>query len=186
LLSGKPFKTIENLKVSIKGETTASARYAVFVRKARLDGKITIANLFVAASISEAIHAANHKKVLESLDEKIESFVPQFEVQTTEENLQSAIDGESYEVNSMYPIFISDARDENVAKAKESFTWSFNTEKKHQGFYTKCLDALKNKTENTLPSGYVVCPTCGNTFEKKAVDTRCSFCQTRKGKFIDI
>jgi hypothetical protein len=38
----KPVKTIQNLKAGIKGETTASAKYAAFAQKARAEGKSTI------------------------------------------------------------------------------------------------------------------------------------------------
>lgn len=79
----KPVKTIADLKDGIKGETTASAKYAAFAQKAREEGNDTIAKLFDAASRAEAIHAANHTKVLEKLGEKMESFTPEYEVKTT-------------------------------------------------------------------------------------------------------
>lgn len=97
----KPVKTIENLKTGIKGEATASAKYAAFAQKASEEGYNTIAKLFEAASKSESIHAANHRKVLEGLGEKMEEFTPEFEVKTTAENLQAAIDGETYEVTTL-------------------------------------------------------------------------------------
>ena len=133
----KPEKTIENLKAGIKGETTASVKYAAFAQKARAEGSEAIAKLFEAASKAESIHAANHKKVLEELGEKMEDFKPEFDVKTTAENLQTAIDGETYEVSTMYPRFLADAKAEKVDKAVKSFTWAFDTEKKHQQFYTK-------------------------------------------------
>src|SRR5665647_706650 len=98
----KPVKTVENLKGGIKGESTASAKYAAFAQKAREEGNDTIAKLFDAASKSESIHAANHRKVLEALGEKMDDFKPEFEVKTTAENLQAAIEGETYEVATMY------------------------------------------------------------------------------------
>ncbi|KKW30268.1 MAG: Rubrerythrin, partial [Candidatus Uhrbacteria bacterium GW2011_GWD2_52_7] len=45
---------------------------------------IKIAKLFDAASKAEAIHAANHKKVLEGLGVTMDDFTPEFEVKTTE------------------------------------------------------------------------------------------------------
>src|SRR5665647_2068824 len=131
----KPVKTIENLKAGIKGESTASAKYAAFAQKAREEGNDTIAKLFDAASKSESIHAANHRKVLEALGEKMDDFKPEFEVKTTAENLQAAIEGETYEATTMYPQFLADAKAENVEKATKSFTWAFDTEKKHAAFY---------------------------------------------------
>jgi rubrerythrin len=181
-----PVKTIENLKAGIKGETTASARYAAFAQKAREEGNDTIAKLFDAASKSESIHAANHTKALESLGEKMDEFKPEFEVKTTAENLQAAIDGETYEVTTMYPQFLTDAKAEKVEKAVKSFTWASDTEKKHQQFYSKALEALKLNSEKTLSFEYAVCPVCGNTYEKGKMDEKCAFCQTGKEKFIII
>ncbi|MFA6403611.1 MAG: ferritin family protein [Salinivirgaceae bacterium] len=182
----KPVKTIENLKAGIKGETTASAKYAAFAVKAREEGNDTIAKLFDAASKSEAIHADNHKKVLESLGEKMDEFTPEFEVKTTAENLQAAIEGESYEVTTMYPQFLADAEAEKVEKATKSFNWAMDTEKKHNEFYTKALAALNASAENTLPFEYAVCPVCGNTYDATNMDEKCDFCQTGKEKYIMI
>ena len=182
----KPVKTIENLKAGIKGETTASAKYAAFAEKARAEGLDTVAKLFDAASKAESIHAANHLKVLEGLGEKMEEFKPEFEVKTTAENLQAAIDGESYEVATMYPQFLADAKAEKVEKAVKSFTWAFDTEKKHQVFYQKALAAVQTNAENTLPFEYAVCPVCGNTYDKATIEEKCDFCGTSKDKFIKI
>jgi rubrerythrin len=182
----KPTKTIENLKAGIKGETTASAKYAAFAQKANEEGLDTIAKLFEAASKSESIHAANHTKALEELGVKMEEFKPEFEVKTTAENLQAAIDGESYEVSTMYPQFLADAKAEKVEKATKSFTWAMDTEKKHLQFYTNALEALKANAEKTLPFQYAVCPVCGNTYDNAKVDEKCAFCQTPKEKFIVI
>jgi rubrerythrin len=181
-----PVKTTENLKAGIKGETTASAKYAAFAQKAREEGYDTIAKLFDAASKSESIHAANHAKVLEALGEKMDEFKPEFEVKTTAENLQAAIDGESYEIATMYPQFITDAKTEKVDKAVKSFTWAFDTEKKHQQFYAKALEALKLNSEKNLPIEYAVCPVCGNTYDKANMDAKCAFCQTESSKFVII
>ena len=182
----KPVKTIANLKEGIKGETTASAKYAAFAQKAIEEGNDTVAKLFQAASRAEAIHAANHTKVLEELGEKMETFTPEFEVKTTAENLQGAIDGEMYENTTMYAKFIEEANAEKVNKAVKSFTWATDTEKKHAEFYKKALVALQNNTENTLSFEYLVCPVCGNTYETATVDQKCAFCMTDKEKFEKI
>ncbi len=180
----KPVKTIADLKAGIKGETTASAKYAAFAQKAKSEGNDAIAKLFEAASKAESVHAANHSKALAGLGEKMDPFTPVFEVKSTAENLQNAIDGETYEVNTMYPQFLADAKAEKVANAVKSFTWAWETEKKHEQFYTNALQALKTNTQNTLPLGYAVCPVCGNTYDKAKMDKNCAFCQTSQEKFI--
>ena len=182
----KPLNTIRNLKDGIKGETTASIKYAAFAEKARKEGQIAVAKLFEAASKSESIHAANHRKVLTEMGENMESFSPQYEVKTTAENIQSAIDGETYEVTTMYPQFLKEATMENVPNAKKTFTWAIDTEKKHQQFYTTALNSYKSNSLQKLPAGYAVCPVCGNTFDASKADSRCSFCYTSKSKFITL
>jgi rubrerythrin len=179
-------KTIENLKAGIKGETTASAKYAAFAQKAKQEGYNNIAKLFEAASKSESIHAANHKKVLEEMNGKMEDFKPEFQVKSTAENLQAAIDGETYEVQQMYPAFIKDAREEKVPKALKSYNWANDTEKKHAELYTAALKSLQGGNEKTIASKYEICPVCGNTYEESKVEEKCAFCQTDKGKFIII
>jgi rubrerythrin len=182
----KPVKTINNLKAGIIGETTASAKYAAFAQKARDEGKVSIAKLFDAASKAELIHATNHRKVLNEIGEKMSDFSPEFEVKSTAENLQAAIDGETYEATTMYPQFLADAKTEMVAKAEKSFNWAFDTEKKHAEFYRAALIALNSNGESGLPIEYAVCPVCGNTYDNANVDAKCAFCMTPKDKFIII
>ncbi len=177
-------KTIENLKAGTIGETTASASYEAFAKKANAEGFENIAKLFEAASKSEAIHAANHKKVLEELGEEMETFTPEFEVKTTAENIQVAIEGENYEVTEMYPLFMTDAINEKVEKATTSFAWALNTEKKHYVFFKNAFAASKNNKEKSLPIHYAVCPLCGNTYENSGAPDKCDFCGTEKEKFI--
>lgn len=179
-------KTIENLKAGITGETTASAKYAAFAQKATEEGLMPIAQLFKAASKAESIHADNHLKVLEKLGEKMDPIDPKFEVKTTKENLQAAINGESYEFSTMYPGFIQTAKDENVEDAVKSFTWALDTEKKHKDFYQKALDAINNGVVASLPTSFFVCPKCGNTYDAATVTPKCDFCKTPKEKYIAI
>jgi rubrerythrin len=181
----KPVKTIENLKYAYNGESTASAKYAAFAEKAKAEGFDTVAVMFLATSKAEAIHAANHLKVLEKLGEKVEG--PQigaFNVLTTSENIADAIKGETGEIESMYPGFIATAETEKSADAVKSFTWAIDTEKKHQAFYKAALAALSAGGEKSLPLGWLVCPVCGNTYSAGTEQAACDFCMTPKEKFF--
>jgi rubrerythrin len=181
-------KTIENLKAGIKGETTASAKYEAFAKKAGEDGYPQIQKLFEAASKSESIHAGNHTKALEKMGVKMEAFTPEFTVKTTAENLQEAINGEGSEITSMYPGFITDAQNDNADEAVRSFQWAMETEKKHKEFYSAALDALNKKAVKKLSLVYYVCPKCGNTYSKettKGVES-CDFCGVGSKNFLEI
>lgn len=181
----KPVKTIENLKAAYNGESTASAKYAAFAEKAKAEGFDTVAVMFMATSKAEAVHANNHLKVLEKLGAKPAG--PQigaFTVLSTAENITDAIKGETYELETMYPGFIAEAKNEKSTDAVKSFTWALDTEKKHAGFYKVAVEALNAGGEKSLPPKWFVCPVCGNTYDIGTVTPKCDFCQTAKEKFI--
>ncbi|HLO60817.1 MAG: rubrerythrin family protein [Chloroflexota bacterium] len=181
-----PVKTIENLNAAFIGESTASARYEAFARIAADAGNTAVAVLFKAASKSEAIHAGNHKKVLEGLGQVVKPVNPEITTADVLANLNTALSGESYEVSTMYPGFIASAKNENVKKAVKSFNWAFDTEKKHQVFYAAAIKAITDSTETSLPEGYAICPVCGNTYDVSAMDEKCAFCQTPNKEFIIV
>ncbi|MGE5381941.1 MAG: rubrerythrin family protein [Omnitrophica WOR_2 bacterium] len=181
-----PAKTISDLNAAFIGESTASAKYAAFAVEARNEGFNKIAKLFEAASKSESIHAANHLKVLEGLNQKVAEFKPEFKVDSINANLKAAVEGETYEVTTMYPGFIADAKTEKVNKAVKSFNWAMDTEKKHQKLYSESIMALTSGLENTMPVNYAVCPVCGNTYDAAKPDAKCAICQTDKKEFIII
>ncbi len=177
--------TTDNLKEAFKGETTASAKYADYAKKAKKDGYARIALLFEAASKAEKIHANNHKAVLEQLGVKVDKITPKYTVKSTKENLEDAISGEGYESTTMYPGFIKTADAENNNLALISFNYAFKTEQKHLKLYKNALELLNSGKEKTLSSKYYVCPTCGNTYEGDA-PARCGLSMTSKEKFLII
>ncbi|MGD9900775.1 MAG: rubrerythrin family protein [Calditrichaceae bacterium] len=178
-------KTLQNLKDAFKGETTASAKYAAYSKKASEEGYEKIALLFSAASKSESIHAANHNAAIEQLGGKMDPVTPEFDVKSTKENLQDAIAGESYEVETMYPAFLKAASGENANIALLSFNYAYQTEKKHKVLYANALKELNAGNESTLPAQYMVCSTCGNTYEGDA-PKRCGISMTPKERFYTI
>lgn len=177
--------TISNLQEAYKGETTASAKYAAYSQKAEEEGYHEIAMLFKAASKSESIHANNHKAVLAQAGKSVPDFKPEFTVKSTKENLKDAIAGETYETKTMYPNFIKNAKIAKHQFAVISFSYAYQTEKKHRAFYEKALAALGNNTSKSLPTAYYICPTCGNTYETSA-PARCGISMTSGDKFVKI
>jgi rubrerythrin len=182
--AGGADKTIENLKAAFKGESTASAKYAAYAEQARKEGFTQISFMFEATSKAESIHAVNHKTVIEKMGQKPDPVKPEFTVKTTKENLQDAIEGETYEMTKMYPDFIATAKTEDAAGAVKSFRWAMETEKKHQLMYQNALNALNAKKVESLSKVYWVCPKCGNTYDIPKPEASCSFCSTKSDKFI--
>lgn len=175
----------ENMKDAFKGETTASAKYAAYSKKAEEEGYHEIALLFKAASASEKVHANNHRAVLREGDQQVPSFTPEYTVKSTKENLKDAIAGESYEITTMYPEFIVNANKAGNQFSLISLNYAYKTEQKHKPLYEKALTALESNNVKSLPSVFYVCPTCGNTYDTKA-PSRCGISMTGSEKFIKI
>src|SRR6516162_1694239 len=109
-------------------------------RRPRAEGYAQVAKLFRAAAQSEAIHRELHKSAIISLGGKAgEIKLDEVKVGTTKENLEAAIKGESYERDSMYPEFLSQARQDKAAAAVRSFRFTVNAEKEHAKLYQEAL-----------------------------------------------
>ncbi len=159
-------KTTEDLKAAFAGESQANRRYLAFAKKADDEGYPQAARLFRAAAQAETVHALNHFRALG-------------EVKSTAENLQAAIGGENYEVESMYPEFIKDAESEGEKRALTSFQWAWEAEKVHEALYRKALEGLSKET--ALIDTYV-CPVCGYV-HYGAVPEKCPICGTPGKRF---
>jgi rubrerythrin len=164
-------KTSDNLKAAFAGESQANRKYLAFAKKADEEGFPQIAKLFRAAAEAETVHAHAHLRVLDG-------------VKSTAENLNEAVNGETFEFTKMYPEFIEDAKKEGNKKALQSFDYANKVEQVHADLYKKAVDSVKSKRD--LPKADIyVCPVCGNTFEGSAPDV-CPICATPKAKYIKI
>ncbi len=181
----KPKISVEDLKIAFNSESTASQKYAKFAQKAMEEGYDTIAKLFEATSKAESIHAFNHGKVLEKYTGSAgNAEIGSYEIKTTLENLKTAISGETYEMQTMYPGFIRNAENEKAPEAAKSFTWAWDGEKKHLNYYGQVESAIEKGNENGLPFEWYVCPVCGNIYNPADVKESCDFCLTKQTSFI--
>lgn len=162
------YKTEKNLQDAFAGESQANRKYLAFAKKADAEGYKQIAKLFRATADAETVHAFNHLRELAG-------------VKTTKENLEAAIGGETYEVESMYPPMIQDAISEEKKGAQNSFTYAYEVEKIHANHYKKALEALGKNEE----VDYYVCQICGNTVEGEPPD-QCPICKAMKKMFKKI
>jgi rubrerythrin len=119
------------------------------------------------------------------MGESIPEINPEFTVKSTVENLKEAIDGESYEFNTMYPEFIKNANAAGNYMAQISLTYAYKVEQKHRDFYIEALGELNAGTEKNLAKIYFLCPTCGNTYAGSA-PSRCEISMTNSKLFIRV
>lgn len=132
-------KTHENLKIAFAGESQANRRYLYFARRADIEGYPDIGGLFRDTSEAETGHAFGHLDFLKEVGDPVTN-VP---IGDTEKNLNSAIEGETYEYTQMYPGFAKTAREEGFEEIAEWFETLARAEKSHAGRFQKGLESLK-------------------------------------------
>ncbi|HMS25015.1 MAG TPA: rubrerythrin family protein [Acidimicrobiia bacterium] len=134
----KGSQTHENLKHAFAGESQANRRYLYFAQKADVEGYTEVSAIFRSTAEGETGHAFGHMDFLEdagdpATDEPFGS---------TEDNLKSAVVGETYEYTEMYPGFMKAARDEGFDEIAEWFETLARAEKSHAGRFQAALDSL--------------------------------------------
>ena len=136
----KGTKTHENLKAAFAGESQANRRYLFFARKAEDEGHTAVKELFEDTAQSETGHAFGHIEWL------VQAGDPATDepIGTTEQNLASALAGETYEFTAMYPGFAKTAREEGFDEIADWFETLARAEKTHAGRYQKALEALRS------------------------------------------
>jgi rubrerythrin len=131
----KGTKTYENLKRAFAGESQASRRYLYFAQKADIDGYPEVAALFRSVANGETGHAFGHFDFLAEVGDPVTGMV----VGDTEDNLKSAIVGETYEYAEMYPGFARMAREEGLDNVADWFETLAKAEKSHAERFASCL-----------------------------------------------
>jgi rubrerythrin len=121
--------TQANLEAAFAGESQAHMKYLIFADKAEREGFPNVARLFQGIAYVEQVHATNHFKTLGNVGK-------------TENNLEAAIGGETYEVEEMYPAFTVVAELQEEKAAVRSNNWALEAEKVHAGMYEMARQSL--------------------------------------------
>ena len=159
--------TKDNLEEAFAGESQANQKYRAFAKKAEKDGFANIAKLFRTTAEAERIHAEGHLRALDM-------------IATTADNLQAAIDGETFEFTEMYPPMVELAVADGH-KAKTMFKFAVDAEAVHAQIYTKALEAVKKGVDLDV-SEFYLCPICGYIELGKAPE-KCPVCGAKQAVF---
>jgi rubrerythrin len=120
-------RTRENLLAAMHGEAFAYLKYMLFAEQARKGGNFELAKLFEeTANIERFEHFAEEAELLGL-------------VGTDEANLRDAIEGESYEVDTMYREFAEQAATAGDQAAAERFAEVREDEMGHRDAYKGAL-----------------------------------------------
>jgi rubrerythrin len=135
----KESKTAENLKDAFAGESQANRRYLYFAQKADIEGAPDVAAVFRSTAEGETGHAHGHLEYLEAVGDPATGE----KMGETEDNLKSAIAGETHEYTDMYPGMARTAREEGFEEIADWFETLAKAEKSHAGKFQRTLDAYK-------------------------------------------
>ena len=139
--------TEKNLRDAFAGESQAHMKYLAFSKKANDEGKLNVSRLFKAIAFAEQVHATNHLKALGDLGD-------------TSENLQSAINGENFEMEEMYPAYDAVAKLQTEKEAIRSIHYAIEAEKIHSAMYTEAKESVKQGKDIEIGDVFI-CPVCG-------------------------
>lgn len=172
--------TLDNLMAAYNGESNAHARYLAFAKKANEEGYDAAAGLFRAAAMAEKVHYERHAEVIKKLGGTPKAAIETPVIKGTKENLESALAGETYEKDVMYPAFLKQAEKEKIRDAIDAFEDAGAAEGAHAALYAKMLKNLA--FSKNLVKDFYVCPVCGNVVD--AITTKlCPICLTDTQKF---
>jgi rubrerythrin len=181
----KDIQTVDNLKNTYSHEMSSSIKYSKFADKAKEEGHESIARLFACLAKSEGVHA---DRIKEALGEMVATVDPpeieKFDVLSTKQNLATAINDETFEIDTLYLAFTRVADREKCAHAKQVYTWLYSTENKHQAFLRDMLTNLMAGTESAKLITWYVCPVCGDTYRDPLTSKLCDYCGTGSEKFL--
>jgi rubrerythrin len=134
----KGSKTEENLKAAFAGESQANRRYLYFAQKADVEGFNDVSAVFRSTAEGETGHAHGHLEFLEEVGDPATGKP----IGSTQDNLVSAIAGETHEYTDMYPGMARTAREEGFEEIADWFETLAKAERSHAGRFQKALNGL--------------------------------------------
>lgn len=161
--------TQEDLSGAFAGESQAHLKYTVFAEVAEREKLPNVARLFRAAAYAEQIHASNHFRALQGVGKTVD-------------NLQAAWEGETFEINEMYPAYIAVAGLEGEKRAQGSMEDALVAEKVHQALYAAAKQAVSAGSDAAAAPIWV-CSACGFTGEGDAPE-KCPVCGAVRTKLV--
>jgi rubrerythrin len=160
--------TEKALQEAFAGESMAHMKYMIFSEVAEREGYPNIARLFRAIAYAEQVHATNHARNLGI-------------VKGSKENLDTGIEGESFEVEEMYPAYDAVAKLQEEKGAEKSIFYALEAEKIHRELYREAKKSLEGGKDFEFTSIYI-CPVCGYTHIGDPPE-RCPVCNLARDKF---
>lgn len=177
--------TAGNLRSAYGGESMAHMRYMIWGQKAAKDGFANVARLFAAIAFAEQSHATGHFRAMKDVAGSFGVAAGGgFGLGATSDNLAGAIEGETFEIEEMYPAYLAVAKCQDESAAIQSMEYAIAAEKIHAEMYTRAKAAVDGGGDVQL-GPIQICKTCGHTIEGDAPEV-CPVCAAKKALFQEF
>ena len=175
--------TAANLRSAHGGESMAHMRYIIWGDKAEAEGFPNVARLFRAISRAEQAHATGHFRAMRDVDGAFAvTSGAGFGLGPTSQNLAGAIEGETFEINEMYPAYMAVATMQDESAAVRSMGYAIAAEKIHAKMYA-CAKAAVDAGRDLDLGPVQICEVCGHTLEGDVPD-KCPVCGAARDKYV--
>jgi rubrerythrin len=161
--------TEEALSTAFAGESMAHMKYLAFADVAEKEGYPNLARLFTAIAYAERVHATNHARNLGYLKKTLE-------------NLRTGFEGETFEIDEMYPAYAAIAELQGEKGAQLAIHYAVEAEKIHAAMYQEAAEKIE-QGEDIEEEDTWICPVCGHTHRGKEAPDRCPVCNVKKERY---
>lgn len=182
-------ETLKNLNKAFIGESQARNRYSMFAKQAMKDAYYELEAVFLETAEQEREHAKQLSKMINQLQSKMGKSPGPVMVEaegaamfgSTIDNLKSAIGGETYEFESMYPDFAKQAIVDGLPDVAKRLMAISVAEKHHKERYEKLLVAIQDGTLLKKDKPVIwFCRKCGYMHIGLSPPDKCPACDHEK------
>jgi len=174
-------ETIKNLARAFVGESQARNRYDIYASIARKERFDEVSEIFRQTAKHEGMHA---KKLFSMIQDLKKDFDEPLDIETnvssdflnTKENLKSAIKGETFEHENMYPDFADVAKKEGFDAIANKLLAIAKAEEFHK-------KRFENVLENISGKDIWICEKCGYNHEGNEAPNICPSCDHSREYF---
>ena len=160
--------TKENLAAAFSGESQARNKYTYWAGVAHKEGYHYIGKIFEETAMNEMRHAKDEFILLGGIGD-------------TAANLQAALEGETFETETMYPEFAAAAEAEGCPEAASLFRQIAKVEQHHADRYAALLKRVQDGTVFTREEPIEwKCAVCGYVVTNTTPPEKCPCCKHPK------
>ncbi|RLF12035.1 MAG: rubrerythrin family protein [Thermoprotei archaeon] len=181
-------ETLMNLVKAFIGESQARNRYTFYAKRAKEEGFMQVAEVFELIADNEKEHAETLFQLIQGLKKGVNELVVEAVAPlgygSTVENLRSAIQGEGFEAEEMYPRFAEVAEHEGLVEVAQRLKAIAVAESHHRERFKRLLDVIEHgwawRRDREV---HWACMECGYVHYGREPPEKCPSCGHPRGYF---